>query len=274
MEKIAILSDVHGNITALNTVLNDIEQRGISRIFCLGDSVVKCANPDLVVDLLREKCEVILKGNCDELISSPYIPSGKYWSRDKIGDERAAFLNSLPIYTEFYMSGYLIRLFHSSPYSLHHIYNPMYSNKETRYANYELDNPELLFENTEFIGKTSSDPTPDIIGYGHIHTPNIVRYKNKTLFNPGSVGVPMEMASTNLNDLNNKFSTVTSYIILEGNLNSHNLSSISLNIVRLPYDIYKEIEYLEHSTMPNKNLIINNLKTATYNKNEYLDKLK
>ena len=34
MEKIAIISDVHGNITALNAVLDDIKKRGISKIFC------------------------------------------------------------------------------------------------------------------------------------------------------------------------------------------------------------------------------------------------
>ena len=56
MEKIAILSDVHGNITALESVISDIEKRGISKIYCLGDSVIKCANPDKVIDLLRKKC--------------------------------------------------------------------------------------------------------------------------------------------------------------------------------------------------------------------------
>ena len=71
MERIAIISDVHGNITALNTVLDDIAVRGISRIFCLGDSVTKCANPDLVIDALRENCEVMIKGNCDEIICQP-----------------------------------------------------------------------------------------------------------------------------------------------------------------------------------------------------------
>ena len=39
MEKIAIISDVHGNITALRAVIKDIEARGIDKIFCLGDSV-------------------------------------------------------------------------------------------------------------------------------------------------------------------------------------------------------------------------------------------
>ena len=56
MEKIAILSDVHGNITALESVISDIENRGISKIYCLGDSVIKCANPDKVIDLLCKKC--------------------------------------------------------------------------------------------------------------------------------------------------------------------------------------------------------------------------
>ena len=58
MDRIAIISDVHANITALNAVLDDIHSRGISRIFCLGDSVTKCCNPDLVIDKLMENCEV------------------------------------------------------------------------------------------------------------------------------------------------------------------------------------------------------------------------
>ena len=245
MDKIAIISDVHGNITALNTVLADIKSRGISKIYCLGDSVVKCANPDLVIDTLRQNCDIILKGNCDDLMTTPYAKSKKFWTREKIGEDRSAFLDSLPIFHEFYMSGYLIRLFHASPFSLEHIYNPMFSNADTKYATKELSNPEELFENTEFIGKTEQDPIPDIIGYGHIHTPNIFRFKNKTVFNPGSVGIPTEMLNTADFDETCKFSTVSSYIILEGILDSRELSSISFNLVRVPYDIEQEIKYLE-----------------------------
>ena len=120
-----------------------------------------------------------------------------------------------------------------------------------------------LFENTEFIGKTPNDPVPDIVGYGHIHTPNIVRTHNKTIFNPGSVGMPIEMLNDNFFDKTNKFSTVASYIILEGNLNSKDFSSISFNLVRLPYDIEEEIKLLEKSTLPNKNKVITELRSAT-----------
>ena len=68
MDKIAIISDIHGNITALNAVLEDIQKRNINKIFCLGDSITKCTHPDLVIDKLRQVCEVILIGNCDYII--------------------------------------------------------------------------------------------------------------------------------------------------------------------------------------------------------------
>lgn len=262
MDRIAIISDVHGNITALKTVLADISSRGITRIFCLGDSVTKCANPDLVIDLLKDTCEVMIKGNCDDVIASPSNFVKKFWSREKIGEERANYLYNLPIFHKFFISGRFIRLFHASPYSLSHIYNPMFSNENNERSSTELKSCMDLFANTSFLGKTQSDPIPDIIGYGHIHTPNILRYGNKTIFNPGSVGMPVEMMNNGLYDETNRFSTVASYIILEGTFGSKELAPFSINLVRLPYDIQKELEYLENSDMPNKNKIISSLKTA------------
>ena len=263
MEKVAIISDVHGNITALRAVIKDIESRNINKIFCLGDSVLKSCNSDLVIDLLREKCDVILKGNCDEAITRPNIPKGKFGTRDLIGEERASFIYNLPVFYEFYMSGYLIRLFHASPFGLDYVFNPMFSNENTIYSATEIHNAMDLFENTDFIGKTKSDPIPDIVGYGHIHTPNIVRIRNKTIFNPGSVGMPIEMMNDNFNDKTNKFSTLASYIILEGILNLKELSSISFNLVRLPYDIEEEVALLEKSSLPSKNKLIAELRSAT-----------
>lgn len=263
MDKIAIISDVHGNITALEAVIHDIESRKIDKIFCLGDVVLKSSNSDKVIDLLRKKCDVMIKGNCDEAITRPDVPVGKFWTRDLIGEERSKFIYNLPIFYEFYMSGYLIRLFHSSPFGLDYVFNPMFSNKNTVYAASEILNALDLFENTNFIGKTNKDPIPDIVGYGHIHTPNILRVKNKTIFNPGSVGMPIEMLNDNPNDKTNKFSALASYIILEGNYNSRSLSSISFNLVRLPYDIEKEVNLVEESTIPNKTKVISELRSAT-----------
>ena len=264
MERIAILSDVHGNITALESVISDIEKRGISKIYCLGDSVIKCANPDKVIDLLRKKCEVMLLGNCDEVICRPDIEYGRFWSRDKIGDERANYIYNLPISYEFYMSGHLVRLFHASPISLEHVFNPMHPNSDSLYFNKIITNPNDLFKNTKFIEKTENDPIPDVVGFGHLHTPNLYRFSNKTIFNVGSVGIPVEMANEGEETATSKFSTMSSYMILEGELNSKELSTISFTLVRVPYDIEKEIKYLEDSDMPNKEIIIQSLKTANH----------
>ena len=262
MDKVAIISDVHGNITALKAVINDIESKNISKIFCLGDSVLKSCNSDKVIDLLRKKCDVILKGNCDEAVTRPDIPKGKFWTRDLIGEERASFIYNLPIVYDFYMSGRLVRLFHASPQGLFQIYNPMFSNEGNSHANLELKDPMNLFENTEFIGKSKDSPIPDVVGYGHIHTPNIFRFKNKLIFNTGSVGIPVEMENTKTIDNTSQFSTLSSYIILEGEYNSKVLSSFSVTLVRLPYDIQKEIDYLNKSDMPGKENLICSLKTA------------
>ena len=187
MERIAIFSDIHANLTALNCVLKDIEKRNVNKIICLGDLVYKGTSPAETIDIVKEKCDVVLQGNCDEYMSRKEALEKKYWTRLKIGENRAQYLKELPVCYEFYLSGYLIRLFHASPFDLGKLYNPMYSNKNSSNEFRDMDNPEAMFENTEFIGKTKEDKVPDIVGYGHIHTPNIVRFKNKMIFNPGSV---------------------------------------------------------------------------------------
>lgn len=263
MDKIAIISDVHGNITALNTVLEDIKKRNITKIISLGDNILKCSHPDLVIDKIKEVCDIVLLGNSDYDICKPEVKNRNFWTRNKIGEERASYMLSLPKSYEFYFSGHLIRLFHASPHSLNDFFNPMYTQKNSQ--SLEIT-PSQLFENSPFIGKTNQDPVPDIVGYGHIHTPFIVRFKNKTLFNPGSVGVPVEMLNDDINDKTNIFSTVASYIILEGYYQSTELSPISFQLVRVPYDIKKEIKDLEESTMPDKEKTIRSLISAISNR--------
>lgn len=61
MEKIAVISDVHGNLEALKKVLSDIETRGIKKIICLGDVIGKGTHPHECLDLIKENCQVALK---------------------------------------------------------------------------------------------------------------------------------------------------------------------------------------------------------------------
>lgn len=262
MDKIAVIADIHGNLTALNTVLNDIKSRGINHIYCLGDIAIKGVSPNEVTDLVKEICEVVLRGNCDHLLAHNCVVPLQKWTVSHMSKENVDYLGSLPFSYEFYLSGHLIRLFHASPYSLKHIYNPLHSNVENEYANFEIQKPLQLFENTAFIGKTENDPVPDIVGYAHIHSPNLFRFKNKTIFNTGSVGLPIEIDNDNTDADFFHFSTISSYVILEGNLNSKELSSYSINLIRLPYDLKNELANLEKSDIPDKDLLIKNLSRA------------
>lgn len=262
MDKIALIADIHGNLTALSAVLQDIHSRGIKHIYCLGDIAIKGISPNEVTNLIRQNCEIVLRGNCDHLLAHNCVVPLQKWTTEHMTKENIDYLGSLPISHEFYLSGHLIRLFHASPFSMKHIFNPLHSNAENEYANFELDNPMKLFENTKFIGKTESDPIPDIVGYAHIHSPNIFRYKNKTIFNTGSVGLPIEIDSNDEDVDFCHFSTISSYIILEGNLNSKKISSFSINLVRLPYDLQKEVEKLKLSDIPDKEILLKNLSKA------------
>ena len=247
MDKIAIIADIHANLTALNAVLEDIKKRNISNIYCLGDIVSKSVNPDIVIDIIKEKCEVVLKGNCDEIFSSERALTRNFWTRMKIGEKRAKFLRELPIMHEFYLSGKLIRLFHASPYSLEHIYNPIIYNHDERYFNKIITNPIELFNNTEFIGKSKNDKIPDVIGYAHLHMPNLFQVEDKILFNTGSVGASYSKGEA-------------TYTILEGELNSLKITNMSISNVSVYYNLEKEIKYIEESDIPTKDDIITYLK--------------
>lgn len=82
-EKRAVLSDIHGNLEALQSVLQDIEQQGITRIYCLGDIVGYGPNPCECVDLVMSS-EVCVLGNHDQ--GALFDPEGF-----SSGAERAIF---------------------------------------------------------------------------------------------------------------------------------------------------------------------------------------
>ena len=103
MDKIAIISDIHGNLESLKEVLKDIRERGIEKIYCLGDIIAKGTYQQECVDLIRENCEIVIKGNCDEYFTSDLDISEKseeeakriIWNKSKINEESAKYLRGL-----------------------------------------------------------------------------------------------------------------------------------------------------------------------------------
>lgn len=66
--KVAIISDIHGNLEALEAVLEDIENNGVETIYCLGDIIGYGPNPRECLQIVQEKTEWSLIGNHEEAV--------------------------------------------------------------------------------------------------------------------------------------------------------------------------------------------------------------
>lgn len=236
MDRIAIISDIHGNIPALEVVLSDINSRNIDRVICLGDLAGKGPDSEIAVDMVRDNCETVVKGNWDYFITEVEDNPVTMWHRAKLGEERLSYLKKLPVYIQFFMSGRIITLCHAAPDDVFH--------RVQSTASYE--EKETLFKAPNGKGKES-----DVVGYGDIHGAYIDNFDGKTLFNAGSVGNPLEI-------------TQSSYAIMEGEYENKKVSAFSITLVRVPYDIEKSIELAEQSKMPDLDAYINELRTAEY----------
>lgn len=254
MEKIAIISDVHGNYTALQKVLNDIEKRGIKRIFCLGDMLVKCSSPKKCVETILNRCEVVLMGNCESRATITQLTDEHAWNGKMLSKELFDKVSKLPLSYDFYISGLKVRLMHASPFSIHEksYYWDMTEGFDKRAIK--------MFENTEYLNNIGQD-TPDVVIFGHIHRPFAYRSRpnKKLLINPGAVSNTSEIIN-----INGKDYTYGSYIILEGEFNSKEISSFSYEFVKFSYDNEKEARNILETDMPNKEASAEEILTGKY----------
>jgi protein phosphatase len=235
MKRLAIISDIHGNIPALEAVIADIQNRNVSQIFCLGDLAGKGPDGAEAVDLIQQHCDVVVKGNWDWFLTEKSTEVLE-WHQKQLGQDRLDYMRDLPIYHEFYMSGKLIRLCHASPHDLFH----------RTHIGTEMDERLSLFEPV-----AGTELSSDVIGYGDIHGAHVDHFDSKTIFNTGSVGNPLEIPQA-------------SYIILEGDLESRAATPFLISIVRVPYDIELAVQHAKDSDMPEKELYIDELRTAVY----------
>lgn len=238
LERIALISDVHGNLTALEAVLADIERRGITRIVNLGDTAGKGPRGERAVQRCRAVCEVNVRGNWDDFL--PTIPDDgppeMLWWRDELSSSSRAWLAALPLSADLVLSGRRIRLFHASAQSPH----------VRVHFHHTPEQFSAMFEATEMTG---DGPLPDVVGYADIHDAYIESNDGRTLFNVGSVGNPLD-------------TPVPSYVILEGGAAVED--PFGIQFVRVPYDVEAEIAVAESLDMPTADVWSVELRTAVY----------
>ncbi|MCL2362363.1 MAG: metallophosphatase family protein [Defluviitaleaceae bacterium] len=240
--KIAVMSDIHGNLPALEAVLDVIRKRNIDKLICLGDIIGKGPSSNEVIDICRKECDIVVKGNWDDAIvrasrkEDVSFPLGERtrWYINSITPERMEYLGSLPHSTEFYLCGKLVRLFHAHPAN----YNRYFSHSS-------IEQRRELFDYSDF---SQEKKTADIAIYADIHSAYFQTVEGKHLINVGSVGNPLD-------------TTQASFIILEG---YEGEASFGVQFMRTAYDVERGIEMAKEANVPDLDGYISELRTANY----------
>ena len=188
--RIALLSDIHGNLVALDAVLDDLRQQGaIDQIIVAGDLVWSGPWPAQVVDRVREVATAVVQGNTDAYFRhrAGATPSGKdddrfaahlAWMIERLGSERVDFLADLPF--SWHVSpdpDDELLVVHANPFDLERPIPP-------HLAAEDLD--ELL------MGEDGRGPEWQALAFGHLHAPYVLRWQGRLLVDVASAGLPMD----------------------------------------------------------------------------------
>ncbi|MFX1704737.1 metallophosphoesterase family protein [Chitinophaga sp. CC14] len=230
MLKLAIISDIHANLPALISVLEDIEQFGAHQVYCLGDLTDAAPWHNEVIDLIRQKNIPVIMGNHDERIAfdHPVYPLSKHtpeeqaarllainYTKETIKPQHAAFLAELPRHIQMDVAGLKVLLVHGSTRS------------NDEYLYHDHDENDLLGMMDEHHA--------DIMVTGHTHLSYIrpLKAAGKMVINTGSVGRSKEK------------DRLASYLQL-----TVTGSEITPAIRKVPYPVEETIAGIRNSPIP------------------------
>lgn len=183
--RIALISDIHGNLVALDTVLADIAREKVDQIVCLGDIATLGPKPREVLQRVKDlNCPCVM-GNHDhylldssilrDYMDAPWFAESVAWCAEQLQEEDFQFLRTFqPLHEIALDQPHKLLCFHGSPKSNTDIILAM-----TPPTNVD----ELLggYRATVMVG-------------GHTHMQMMRQHKGIMLVNAGSVGMPFEQA--------------------------------------------------------------------------------
>lgn len=224
MERLALISDIHANIAALDAVLSDINSLGCSNIVCCGDLVGYGPRPNEVIERIHELSIPSVMGNYDEAVGFLLLACGcnidspkqkmlsnnsLKWTIANTNESNRKLLRELPERLDMFFGAKSAIIVHSSLDSM----------------------TEYIYETaSERICEILDSIEQDIYIFGHTHFPFIKTIGNKVIINAGSVGRPKNCDNR------------ASYILLEID-NYEILGSIR----KVSYDVEKVAKEIEHS---------------------------
>lgn len=186
-DRVAVITDIHANLPALEAVLERTEQLGIERVYCGGDLVGYGPHPDEVCALIADRGIATIYGNYDYAIARDLDDCGcayvsqhdrelgqgsVEWTLQHTGQSSKDFLRDLPFDLHFEVGDALVHLVHGSPRKVN----------EYLFA----DKPARLYERL-----AAAEGAAGLV-FGHTHKPWVREYGGVLFVNCGSVGKPKD----------------------------------------------------------------------------------
>ncbi len=159
MKKIAIFSDIHGNLQALKSIIEDIDKENFDEVICLGDIVGVGPNPKECLDLIMDSKIKMVKGNHEIYQIDSEIrkrlslneEEHRKWITSLLTDEELKYINDLPMSYEELIDGYLFNFSH------------FFLNEEKNYFE------SLSILGTDRIYQIANEQESDYMFIGHSH---------------------------------------------------------------------------------------------------------
>lgn len=231
--RIAVISDIHSNIDALESVLEDIETRAVDEIICTGDLVGYLPFPNEVIKRFKEDKIKTVMGNHDQRVAEHVFKSemlldkaseevqasaSLLYTSQTITDEHRNYLKQLPMSMTLKVKDKVIRFVHGSPSRI----------------------DEYLYQEDDELRHLSQTLEEDALVFGHTHLAYHKILNNKHFINAGSVGKPKQGSSK------------SSYVII-----SITEDNITVEIEEVSYEIQSLCRAIKSNPMINDKLCEN-----------------
>lgn len=230
--KFAVIGDIHSNLYALQSVVQDIQTRGIEKTYCTGDLVGYLTDPNGVIEYIQSHKILTIQGNHDlKIVQSDKTgedvlnslseqelqnSASFHHNNETISDINRLFLAQLKQEMVLNIEGFSIQIIHGSPDSI----------------------SEYMYEDDEKLTTFALTSIHDVIIYGHTHVPYHKVIEGVHFINPGSVGKPKH---------GNHKSTYMIVEVIE--------SELKTELVEVSYDIITLINDIKENPWISNNLI-------------------
>lgn len=227
--RFAVIGDIHSNLPALESVIEDINRNNVDFIVSTGDLVGYAPFPNEVIDLMRSYHIISIQGNYDKAIGNKELLCGCDYQDSKmlelaslsvqftnqaINDENRKYLKYLPEQIIIKTGDFEIMVVHGSPRKIN----------------------EYLYEDSVELDAITKNISQNVLICGHIHLPYYKILNGKHVINSGSLGKPKHGNPNAVYILAN----------IEG-------TDLSAQIIEVPYDVEQTAQAIENNPiLPNE----------------------